>query len=81
MTYPGSASAKIDPQVRRSLHPPRPGPNCFGTVNNGTTHQGTVNVVTTAASGLLTDCVDCNGPTVGQCGKAADSIAIYARGF
>ncbi len=80
-TYTGSSTANIDAQCAAACIL-RAGANYFGTVNLGTT-QGACycgNVVT-AGTALLTNCVNCNGQLVGQCGRPANSIAIYARSF
>jgi hypothetical protein len=81
-TYTGNSTTNIDAQCAAACIV-RAGANYFGTVNSGTT-QGDCycgNVVTTAASSLLTNCVNCNGQTTGLCGRSGNSIAIYSRSF
>lgn len=65
-TYTGSSTANIDAQCA-AAYILRAGANYFGTVNSGTT-QGDcycANVVSTAPSVLLTNCVNCNGQNLG----------------
>ena len=81
-TLTGNSTANIDAQCA-TLCITKAGANFFGTVNSATGSTGDCycgSAITGSAS-ILTNCVPCNGQTIGLCGKNGTSIAVYARAF